>query len=103
MATREETQQMIEVMQAYLDGKAIECNAMRNGPERGWMDCQHLDACGWNHAMFRYRVKPEPREWWIVPEYGAVFCDKQPRRVRFDQEGDNRDYDVVHVREVVGE
>jgi hypothetical protein len=50
---------MIAVMQAYADGKEIQYRRIGNGE---WDDCKPR----WDWAACEYRVKPEPREWWIL-------------------------------------
>jgi len=60
----------VYVMQAALDGKAIQfsCN---NGAE--WddaIDPKNTSAFAWNWDSFDYRIAPEPhkpREWWLTP------------------------------------
>lgn len=49
------TNEMIEVMKAYSEGKTIECKAS---------DCDYwveVDNIHWNWDSFDYRVKPEPK------------------------------------------
>lgn len=59
--------QIIEVTAAFKAGKKIQYNS------RGkWYD----DPCPtWNFSGVRYRVKPEPREWWLnVYNSGVSVC-----------------------------
>lgn len=53
------TSEMIKVMQAYVSGKPIEMNPQGEG----WRKC---DCPVWNWVLCDYRVKQEPREFWIA-------------------------------------
>lgn len=54
MYNREQTRELIKVMQAYVDGEAIVM--LRNGQ---WVE---VDEIGWNWAMCNYQVKKDPKE-----------------------------------------
>jgi hypothetical protein len=54
------TQEMIAVMQAYVDGKTIECQCTSGG------DWKLNPTPAWDWAEFLYRVKPEPKVFYIV-------------------------------------
>jgi hypothetical protein len=56
------TKEKIAVMQAYLDGRPIQlrCNGGNGGH---WADL--LSEPMWTWGQDRYRIKPEPREWWL--------------------------------------
>lgn len=54
------TAQMIEVMQASIDGKEIE---FLNGFGLGWRQFGPGQTVSWSWADTDYRIKPEPREW----------------------------------------
>jgi len=53
------TQEMIEVMQAFCDGKQIQFLSNRSGV---WVQTEN--PC-WAWAVFDYRIKPEPKEIWV--------------------------------------
>lgn len=65
------TKEKIEVMQAYLDGKKIEyC------PSYGvWTEFSNANDPVWEWGNTQYRIKPEPREWWIVFDAAGNFFD----------------------------
>lgn len=77
---KEATAYMIEVMQAYVDGKEIEA---RTNPESEWQPCGRP---AWQWTMFEYRVappKPDELHWpslnerfnWVArDEDGRVFA-----------------------------
>ena len=83
--TKEETKKAIEVMQAYVDGKEIECRCKDRGEQ--WVYTVHPS---WDWVALEYRVKPQPREWltWIKDGQlkGGASCDYipggEPVRVR---------------------
>ena len=50
------TQEMIEVMQAYEDGKKIQVNS-----GKGWVDLDDGDEPSWNWVISKYRIKPEEK------------------------------------------
>jgi len=52
------TKEMIEVMQAYADGKGIERRCKHDLSEK-WEDAKDP---GWNWNLFDYRIKPEKAE-----------------------------------------
>jgi len=51
---------MIEVIQAYIDGKVIQ---YMEDEDRGWLDCG-IDPA-FNFYAKDYRIKPTPREFYI--------------------------------------
>lgn len=64
MARIKNTRQIMEVMQAYLDGKKIERrHTLDVGNETMWRVSKTPD---WNWNHYDYRVKQEPREFVVV-------------------------------------
>lgn len=55
---REEARKAAEVMLAHADGKEIECRIL----DGGWVTKTHQS---FNWQEYEYRVKPEPREFWV--------------------------------------
>lgn len=53
----EDTKKAIEVMQAYVDGKIIQCLVTGE-----WHDRTVWNTPTWNWAKHDYCIKPEPRE-----------------------------------------
>lgn len=54
---------MIAMLQAYKEGKTIQCRYRSNGAD-DWVDVRGIYQ--WNWYMFDYRVKPaEPRRVWL--------------------------------------
>lgn len=55
------TQEKIAVMQAHVDGKKVQFKLAKAS---AWSDCT-VPLWGWSE--YDYRIKPEPRRWWINP------------------------------------
>lgn len=79
------------ILQAYAEGKVVQMQESDNSP---WYDLNGNVA--FSSPPHRYRIKPEPREWWVCPHCrdasgikeaaGKVCCGPEPR---------------VHVKEVL--
>jgi hypothetical protein len=92
--------EMIEVIQAHKDGKVIQIRMANGGSE--WM---RNDAPQWNFFSAEYRVKPVPKEYWLVPyidsHYFLVF-DENPRKLPPEFNGARLDFSTIkHVVTVV--
>jgi len=86
-------QEMIDVLQAHLDGKTIQIKA----GDIGWVD---LESPNWNFAGSKYRVKPTPREFWINVYDGhplAMYVHRSKESA--DKENSARK-ECIHVIEV---
>lgn len=63
--------EMIAVIQAQRDGKGIQAKSYLAGAY--WHDISYS---GFDFGNYEYRVKPEPRYFWIVaPKDGVERCD----------------------------
>jgi len=80
---REQVEQAIELMQAWLDGKVIQWHCDEDEDDE-WYDCSHFSA----EFLFEdldYRIKPEPLEFWVdVDDSGHPECvmTKRPIVIR---------------------
>jgi len=89
---KEQTLAAIAVMQAYVDGEVIQVCS------RGDNDWETLEGGvipAWEWSLCSYRIKPEPREYWLVRNsnldtYGV--CGAEPMG------GWN---EIIHVREII--
>jgi hypothetical protein len=98
---------MIAVLQAAKAGKQIEYRTRRstNGSTDPWAITHSITERGWfDSQVFDYRVKPEPREWWVnvydgMPE-GFVHPTKEDAEHWKSQSSGTRK-EVVRVREVL--
>lgn len=94
--TREQAAKLLPVIQAFAEGKAIQVRTF----EGAWEDYRGHDANFSNTENWIWRIKPEPREWWLV---GNKSCPTMPWGVwntqpaQFDPIGS----EIVHVREVI--
>lgn len=91
---KEQTRERIAVMQAWAEGEEIEC-CDRNDE---WKPCL---SPAWNWVDFEYRVKPKPREWWLVlitGGLGDVACESEADAKRFVSVS-SRPFEIVHVKE----
>ncbi len=87
--------EMIEVIQAHRDGKKIQAKSILID----WHDTV-LNQPSWNFDVYDYRIKPEPREWWVnvYPDGDSYWyetkeaADKQTSKYRLE---------CRHVREVL--
>jgi hypothetical protein len=57
--------EMIEVIQSHKDGKVIQFK--RNCGVCDWTSLAKVKSPHWNFSAVKYRVKPEPKEYWLVP------------------------------------
>ena len=90
--------EIIAVVAAHRDGKAIEWRNIRSNSE--WRDL--VDIPAWSFNNTEYRIKPEPpkpREWWIerMPD-GETNLWTCPRSAVI-----GRAQEIIHVREVLPE
>lgn len=92
--TRERAKELLPILQAYANGKPIQVANLK-----GWETVENpsFDA----HPTV-YRVKPEPRDFWLVDfqagnsPHWAVLEDAPSKEVA-------ETHDVIHVREVLPE
>ena len=84
-----------EVMLAFADGKKIQAKSRTSE----WYDLHGDPTWDWNG--FNYRVKPEPREWW-VNEYRDGPADFiYPSKEKADSECASNRIRRFRVREVL--
>lgn len=105
---KEHTKKMIEVMQAYLDGKTIQV-AYAN--KNKWSDIDQEELPTWQFGDFQYRIKPEPREWWIhinISPGGQIVGYISPNKTQAQELSKKlgsckytAPYECVHVTEVI--
>jgi hypothetical protein len=95
--------EMIEVIQAHKDGKVIQ-RRLRVAIGAEFTDRTRTNSY-MDFATFDYRVKPIPKEYWLVPytdsHYFLVF-DENPRKLPPEFNGAGLDFSAVkHVVTVV--
>lgn len=79
-------------IKAWADGETVE---FRCTPFAPW-DVMNHDCGGFNEEC-EYRIKTEPREWWLVPNNTGYMTDVYTHRPSF------KDKEIIHVREVLDE
>ena len=87
------TAEMIEAMQACIDGKEIQYKA---NCEHTWRHCINPS---WNWAQFQYRVRPEPREFWVNC-YANENMHAYTSKGRADNAAGKLRTECIHVREI---
>lgn len=100
--TRDEAREFAKVVQAYADGKQVQvCNA-----DRYWFDLD--DPEFFTRTIGSYRIKPEPREWWMVVRgtQSPTWTYPKESDARTQRDGLNAHeleypYTIIHVREVM--
>ena len=88
--------EMIEVIQAHRDGKKIEWR-LKNEEDSPWSNSPF--GISWDFHDFDYRIKQEPREWWIsvrgTESCAVAFLNRESAAACM------LTAEVVHVREVL--
>jgi hypothetical protein len=89
---------MKTLVDAIENGKVIQRRLTRTE----WADIDGADKYGFCSTADMYRVKPEPREWWIVT-FGAqgLYTFSSEVRAQAAVRSSVRDCEIIHVREVL--
>lgn len=99
---RAETFGRIAVMQAWLDGKDIECHF----PGDSYWSPTTSPKWEWGNIDYRVAT-PKPREWWLVVRegYSPFVCDSHQAASSwaYCSYGTSNNYSIVRVREVLKE
>ena len=67
---RERAKELLPIIQAFADGKTIQAKKIAS---TGWIDVDNYLDVSTDHE---WRVKPEPREFWIFTENMRAYTDK---------------------------
>lgn len=70
--------EIIEVVQAHKDGKLIECRLKDRDIDVGWYEVPKNYSI-WNFQQCHYRIKPEPREWWLSDGNDVTYAYRHKR------------------------
>ena len=97
--TRDEAREFAKVVQAYADGRYVQCE-----DEMEWSDANNPSF----HPLYRWRIKPEPREWWVVVNcHGNCLktcknrADAEVSMEYMTAHGSCGPYAIARVREVI--
>lgn len=94
--TKEQAKEAAAVMLAWSEGKAIQC---ADHDRDNWSEVHWTPE--WNWPASKYRIKPEPREWWLAFGINSDGqCSTIPR-VHTNKVLSNDYCKVIHVREVL--
>jgi hypothetical protein len=95
--------EMIAVIQAHKDGKVIQFRPRIVRDE--WMTKPKGVAPSWNFDNTEYRIKPIPKEYWMVPytdKLGFMVFGCSPKNLNQDLFSVELDFDnTIHVVTVV--
>ncbi len=104
--------EMIGVLQAAKAGKTIQHQWGYSGKESKWIDID-TDNLAQNFVDYEYRVKPEPREFWVMifsngKNMGSNKDSKEEaeiylREIQEENPDQFKDAYVAKVREVIDE
>lgn len=96
---RDDTRKAAETMLAWASGKEVEARTRIEGAE--WY---RVEAPLWDWSVTEYRIKPEPREFYIVRardgSKALAFDQPGPGRILPVVTKDPCDTEVIRVREV---
>jgi hypothetical protein len=91
--------EIIQVVQAHKDGKVIQYRRMA---QDGWV---LASTPTWNFSELDYRVKPMPKEYWLVPhadKLGFMVFGSSPKNLEPDLYSVELDFaNTIHVVTVV--
>lgn len=96
---RKTTKEMIEVMQAFDEGKLCEyC-------KKGFNTWRPATSPTWNWDTKNYRIKKEPRELWFVKSGGDSYwlCESKKEVICLAKYDKRDKLKVIHVREILDE
>ena len=65
--TRENAKLLLPIIEAYANGETVQGKC--DMADDGWID---LEQPAFEGALGYYRIKPKPREWWIVDNGGPL-------------------------------
>ena len=94
---RERAKELLPVIQAFAEGKDIQFAL--EGYQ--WTDLHEETAFTFPAEDYEYRIKPEPREFWIIREKGEIDNSGEWYSYRPSLSVHRANEEVIHVREVI--
>lgn len=90
------------ILRAFAEGKTIQ-ERLRGKSGEVWLDLRELDSFKLIHHPELFRVKPEPREWWLnVYGHGQVHhCYMCKSKAEADLAASLNRTECLHVLEVL--
>lgn len=105
--TPQQAKELLPIITAFAEGKEIEINVASDKSEPRWIKIH--DNPTFEGKIENYRIKPEPREWWLLVAVGQrampeVFDSEKEvkNHVKELKESYYRttDFEIVHVKQV---
>jgi len=103
--TREQAKKLIPIMQAWVDGKTVQYRRTVNDDDKiikpdEWHSVVDNDprAVMWDGSDIQWRIKPEPRDFWIG---WCQHCGPIPKVYGSKPERECAFCEIVRVREVI--
>lgn len=98
--TKEEARRYWKELEALKDGKVIQARSLTGY----WCDVESPMF----ESTYEFRVKPEPREWWIVADrssactWSEIYFSRPDAEIRLGKISDTirAGYEIIHVREI---
>lgn len=88
--TKDQAKRLAEVATWIADGKQVQFK------HEDWSTWQNINDASFHlYSDYIYRLKPEPREWWLVNIYHHTNLKDAEMWARFHNQP------IIHVREVV--
>lgn len=94
--TKERAKELLPIITAFAEGKTIQAT---HGED--WKD---IDCPNWEATGARWRVKPEPRVWWVNVPKGEAFRSEITNAYSDQVTASNycpHDYKPIKVQEVL--
>lgn len=93
MITKENAKEYLPLVQALAEGKVIELHSSDGWGERICLDTYN--------DVHRYRIKPEPRRWWLNIYKGAIYVHHSMVEADAGNHGASPEYRRLERVEVV--
>lgn len=90
--------EMITVLRAAKEGKVIEAKSKMHDQ---WKEYVGSHCFVPDFQTYDYRVKPEPREWWLLDEGDYALGCRTPDETNTRYKIRTMDRNLIHVREVL--
>ena len=99
---QKQAERLWPIIKAFGEGETIQCRTRL--AEGGWAYASHIRKDGFNPDVFEYRIKREPREFWIHKSIQNMYAHNseiEARQGAFDGAGIATGSTIIHVREVL--
>lgn len=99
--TREQAKSLLPVIQAFADGKDVQVRV--DGGQWITRHSKEVPYLNFDNESWEWRVKPQPREWWIIQFSNGVTSVHNNKSITesFINSVNPSVSEIIHVREVV--